>query len=77
MNSKPTLSVHAAVELQEGWRYPVIGGSLITFLGLAAISLPSLTTFTFSILLGTLLFLGGLVHVANAVPASDWESSLW
>jgi uncharacterized membrane protein HdeD (DUF308 family) len=52
-------------------------GVVIAVLGVLAILAPLVTGVALSILLGALLVVGGLVHVAHAFRAGGWTGSLW
>ncbi|WP_132058703.1 HdeD family acid-resistance protein [Halorussus amylolyticus] len=54
-----------------------IGGALLVVLGLLAIAFPFVTGLSLSILLGALLVVGALVHVAHAFSARKWTGSIW
>ena len=59
------------------WRLLAGAGALISVLGLVAILAPFLTGIGLSLLLGTLLVIGGLGHIAHAFRAAGWTGSLW
>jgi len=52
-------------------------GVLISVLGVVAILAPFVTGVTLSIVVGALLVVGGLGHVAHAFTAPGWTGSLW
>ena len=62
-----------APDVQDSWRELEIGGVVIALLGVLAILFPFVTGVSLSILLGALLVLGALVHVAHAFRAPGWK----
>ena len=55
----------------------MVVGAVIAVLGVLAILAPYVTGITLSILLGALLVIGALVHVAHAFSSWEWKGSLW
>lgn len=66
-----------ATDLDRYWRLLLGVGVLIAVLGVLAVLAPLLTGISLSILLGALLVVGALGHVANAFSAGGWKGSLW
>lgn len=64
-------------ELEQNWRYLMGGGILIALLGIFAIFTPFVTGVALSIMLGAILVVGGLIHVADAFSARGLKGSLW
>lgn len=62
--------------LETSWRSLEVGGVIIALTGLLAILFPFVTGISVSILLGALLVVGGLVHVAHAFRARGWTGFL-
>lgn len=58
--------------IDTSYRYIEVGGGILVFLGLLAVLFPFVTGVSLSILLGSLLVVGGLVHVAHAFRAPGW-----
>lgn len=58
--------------LETSWRSLEVGGAIIALTGVLAILFPFVTGISVSILLGALLVVGGLVHVAHAFRARGW-----
>ncbi|QLG26487.1 HdeD family acid-resistance protein [Halorarum halophilum] len=65
-------SVESIPGLETSWRSLEVGGAIIAVLGLLAILFPFVTGISVSILLGALLVVGGLVHIAHAFRARGW-----
>lgn len=63
--------------LRTSWRALAIGGGLIALLGVLAIVFPLVTDLTISVVLGGLLVLGGVIHVAHAFSAQEWDGFVW
>jgi uncharacterized membrane protein HdeD (DUF308 family) len=61
-------------QLQQGG---VVGGVLLTLLGLLALVTPFITGLALSILLGAALVVGALVHVAAAFSAGSARNVVW
>lgn len=75
MSSTPTFDIEP--NRIESRRAATVGGAIIALLGLFAILFPFFTGLSLSILLGTLLVLGALVHVAHAFSAGSLGNVLW
>ncbi|MFC7132746.1 MULTISPECIES: HdeD family acid-resistance protein [Salinibaculum] len=73
----PSMSPTVSDEGAQGQRGLLFVGALIAVLGVLAILAPFVTGIGLSLLLGALLVLGGLAHVAHAFSASGWTGSLW
>ncbi|SFS00454.1 Uncharacterized membrane protein HdeD, DUF308 family [Halomicrobium zhouii] len=58
--------------LETSWRSLEVGGILIVLLGLLAVVFPLVAGVSISLVLGGLLVVGGLVHVAHAFRARGW-----
>jgi uncharacterized membrane protein HdeD (DUF308 family) len=56
------------------WRPVIIGGVAIAIIGLAAMVFPFLTGVSLSLLLGGLLIVGGVVHLAQAFGVRGWSA---
>lgn len=61
-------------QLQQGG---IVGGALLAVLGLLALFTPFLTGIALSVLLGAVLVVGALVHVAAAISASSALNVVW
>ena len=59
------------------WRPVIIGGIAIAIVGLVAMIAPFLTGVSLSLLLGGLLVVGGIVHLAQAFGVRGWRASVW
>ena len=64
-------------ELQKSWRYLMGVGILIGVLGILAILAPFVTGIAITVVLGALLVIGALGHVAHAFSARGWKGSVW
>lgn len=53
----------------------IASGGIIIFLGLLAIIFPYITGISLSLLLGILLFVGAIVHTAQAFSSPGWKSA--
>jgi len=53
------------------------GGIILAILGFLAILFPFVPGITIALLLGALLVVGGVVHVAHAFSARGWKGFLW
>ena len=71
-------NVETGVETQLGksWRYLAVVGGMISVLGLLAIAFPFVTGLSLSMLLGVLLIIGAIGHVAHAFSARGWKGFL-
>lgn len=58
--------------LETSWRSLEVGGILLVFLGLLAVVFPLVAGVSVSLVLGGLLVVVGLVHVAHAFRARGW-----
>jgi uncharacterized membrane protein HdeD (DUF308 family) len=74
--STDTAPASTVPDRSEG-RALVVAGALVAVLGIAAILAPYVAGIVLSILLGVLLVVGGLAHVAYAFRAGGWAGSLW
>lgn len=59
--------------LETSWRSLEIAGVIIAVLGVLGIFFPFVTGISVSLLLGGLLVVGGLVHIAHAFRARGWK----
>jgi len=77
--STETTSTQSTVPSQTGTsrRAVMAVGVVIVVLGVLAILAPFVTGVALSILLGALLVVGALAHVAHAFHAGGWTGSLW
>jgi uncharacterized membrane protein HdeD (DUF308 family) len=64
-------------ELESNWRSLVGVGSLLAVLGLFAIGFPNVSSISLSIVLGTILVVGGIVQIAHAFSARKWTGFVW
>ncbi|WP_225741223.1 HdeD family acid-resistance protein [Halorussus halophilus] len=72
------MSETASVEMgTKQIRGAMIGGAIIAILGILAILFPFVTGLSLSILLGALLIVGALVHVAHAFSAGSFWNVVW
>ncbi|XVH33663.1 HdeD family acid-resistance protein (plasmid) [Haloferacaceae archaeon DSL9] len=62
-----------STELRESMRVMKIAGGLLIALGILAIVFPFATGISLTVLLGALLVVGGLVHIANAFSVRGWK----
>ena len=60
-----------------GARGGVVGGTLLALLGLVALFTPFVTGIALSVLLGGVLVVGALVHVAAAFSAGSFRRVVW
>ena len=67
----------ASDDRQLSWQVLVGAGALVSVLGVVAIIAPFITSVTLSVVVGALLVVGGLGHVAHAFTAPGWAGSLW
>jgi len=67
----------ASGDRQPSWQALTGVGVLISILGVVAILAPFVTGVTISIVVGALLVVGGLGHVAHAFTVPGWTGSLW
>ncbi|WP_255198482.1 HdeD family acid-resistance protein [Halorarius litoreus] len=58
-------------------RVPIIGGAIIAVLGLLAMVFPFVTGVSLSLLLGGVLVVGALVHVAHAFSPESFWGAVW
>lgn len=65
------------VDEQIEYRSSVVSGVLIALLGLLAIAFPFVTGLSIAVLLGALLVIGGLVHVAHAFSQRRLAQAVW
>jgi uncharacterized membrane protein HdeD (DUF308 family) len=77
MSTGTPFALPAAGDRQLSWQILMGVGVLISILGVVAILAPLLTGVTLSIIVGALLVVGGLGHVAHAFTAPRWTGSLW
>lgn len=63
--------------LEESWRLLEIGGVLLAVLGVLAVLFPLATGLSVSVLLGGLLVVGALIHVAHAFRGPGWRGFAW
>lgn len=63
--------------LEVSWRLLEVGGVLLAVLGVLAVLFPLATGLSVSVLLGGLLVVGALVHVAHAFRAPGWTGFAW
>jgi len=63
--------------LEESWRLLEVGGVLLAVLGVLAVLFPLATGVSVSVLLGGLLVVGALVHVAHAFRGPGWRGFAW
>lgn len=75
--STETASAAVPDELQRGWRYLMGAGVLVAILGVFAIFAPYVTGVALTLILGALLVIGGIVHVAHAFSAQGWTGAVW
>jgi len=68
--SEPTVPMPG---LEASWRALEIAGAVIALLGVLGILFPFVTGLSISLLLGGLLVVGGLVHIAHAFRARGWK----
>jgi uncharacterized membrane protein HdeD (DUF308 family) len=70
-------TVGVPIERRAGWKYLMAAGVLIAVIGVLAILSPLVSGIALSILLGALLVVGGVIHVAHAFSAGGWGGALW
>lgn len=61
---------------RSGSRAATIAGLIIAILGVLAVVFPFVTGLSLAVLLGAVLVIGALVHIAQAFWAGNWESAL-
>lgn len=59
--------------VESSWRSLEVGGAILAILGVLAILFPFATGVSISVILGALLVVGALVHVAHAFRARGWR----
>lgn len=69
----PTVST----ELRGSWRYLMGAGIVVSILGILAIAAPVVGGIALSMLFGTFLVIGGLVHLSHAFSARGWSAVTW
>lgn len=62
---------------ETNWQAMLAAGVLIAILGVLAIVFPFVTGVSLSLLLGAVLVVGAIVHVAQAFSAGSWGGALW
>ena len=77
MSTESTQMSEMPNELQKSWRYLMGVGILIAVLGILAILAPFVTGIAITVVLGALLVIGALGHVAHAFSARGWKGSVW
>lgn len=64
-------------EIRDGWEFLVGVGVVIGALGVLAIAFPFVTGIALSLLLGAVLVVGSVFHVAHAFSAGGWKGAVW
>jgi len=77
MSTDSPFASAGSADRQPNWQTLVGVGVLVAILGAVAILAPFVTGVTLSIVVGALLVVGGLGHVAHAFTAPGWSGSLW
>ena len=63
--------------ISKGWKYFIIVGVIVALAGLGATSLPVMAGVTISTIIGTLLFITGLVQVYHTFRIHSWKEKIW
>lgn len=63
--------------LEASWRSLEVAGIVIALLGVLGILFPYVTGISISLLLGGVLVVGALIHVAHAFRARGWKGFAW
>ncbi|MCU4800108.1 DUF308 domain-containing protein [Halobacteria archaeon HArc-gm2] len=69
---RPRTDGESTPGLETSWRSLEVGGVLMVLLGLLAVLFPFVAGVSISLVLGGLLVVGGVVHVAHAFRARGW-----